>query len=330
MSAVVVTGGAGYVGSHACKALAAAGYLPVVYDNLSTGNRWAVRYGPLEVGDILDPARLHEVFRQYRPVAMMHFAASTLVGESMLEPAHYYRTNVVGTLNLLDTARAHNVGAIVFSSSCATYGMPDKVPITEDAPQRPVSPYGATKLMVERALADYDMSYGLRYASLRYFNAAGADPAGEIGEHRAVETHLLPLLLDALLGTRPPLTVFGTDYPTPDGTAVRDYVHVSDLAAAHVAALRHLLDGGHSIRLNLGTGHGHSVREVMGCAERITGRPVPHRFAPRREGDPPELIADPSRSVALLRLELRNFRTLEEIVASAWEWHRRKHHGVAA
>jgi UDP-arabinose 4-epimerase len=330
MSAVIVTGGAGYVGSHACKALAAAGYLPVVYDNLSTGNRWAARYGPLEIGDILDPARLHEVFRRHRPVAVMHFAASALVGESMLEPAHYYRTNVVGTLNLLDTARAHEVEAMVFSSSCATYGAPDQVPITEDAPQRPVSPYGASKLMAERALADYDMSYGLRHACLRYFNAAGADPAGEIGEHRAVETHLLPLLLDAVLGTRPPLTVFGTDYPTPDGTAVRDYVHVSDLAAAHVAALRHLLGGGDSIRLNLGTGHGHSVREVMGCAEQITGRPVPHRFAPRREGDPPELIADPSRSLALLQLELRDFRTLEEIVASAWEWHRTKRHRVAA
>ena len=330
MSAVIVTGGAGYVGSHACKALAAAGYLPVVYDNLSTGNRWAARYGPLETGDILDPARLHQVFREYRAAAVMHFAASTLVGESILDPARYYRTNVVGTLNLLDTARAHDIGAIVFSSSCATYGTPDRVPISEDAPQRPVSPYGASKLMVERALADYEMSYGLRYACLRYFNAAGADPAGEVGEHRAVETHLLPLLLDAVLGIRPSLTVFGTDYPTPDGTAIRDYIHVSDLAADHVAALNHLLGGGHSICLNLGTGQGHSVREVMRCAERITGRPVPHRLAPRREGDPPELVADPRRSIALLRLELRQSRTLEEIVASAWEWHRRKPRTVAA
>jgi UDP-glucose-4-epimerase GalE len=324
MTRIIVTGGAGYVGSHACKALAAAGYLPVVYDNLSTGNRWAVRYGALEIGDILNPARLHEVFRQYRAIAVMHFAGSTVVGESMLEPARYYRNNVVGTINLLDAARAHDVSAIVFSSSCATYGTPEKVPITEDTPQRPVSPYGASKLMAERTLADYAMSYGLRCACLRYFNAAGADPAGEIGEHRTVETHLLPLLLDAVLGTRPPLTVFGTDYPTPDGTAIRDYVHVSDLAAAHVAALRYLLGGGHSICLNLGTGHGHSVREVIGCAERITGRPVPHQVAPRREGDAPELVADPSRSLALLPFEFRHFRTLEEIVASAWQWHRRK------
>jgi UDP-arabinose 4-epimerase len=330
MSAIIVTGGAGYVGSHACKALAAAGFLPVVYDNLSTGNRWAVRYGPLEVGDILDPARLHEVFRQYRAVGVMHFAASALVGESMLEPARYYRNNVVGTINLLDTARMHDVGAIVFSSSCATYGIPDKVPITEDAPQRPVSPYGTSKLTVEHALADYEMSYRLRYACLRYFNAAGADPAGEIGEHRTVETHLLPLLLDAVLGTRPPLTVFGTDYSTPDGTAIRDYIHVSDLAAAHVAGLRHLLGGGHSLRLNLGTGHGHSVREVINCTERITGRPVPHRLAPRRAGDPPELVADPSRSIALLQLELRHSRSLEQIVATAWEWHRSRRHAVAA
>jgi UDP-arabinose 4-epimerase len=224
----------------------------------------------------------------------------------------------------------HDVGAIVFSSSCATYGIPDKVPITEDAPQRPVSPYGTSKLTVEHALADYEMSYRLRYACLRYFNAAGADPAGEIGEHRTVETHLLPLLLDAVLGTRPPLTVFGTDYSTPDGTAIRDYIHVSDLAAAHVAGLRHLLGGGHSLRLNLGTGHGHSVREVINCTERITGRPVPHRLAPRRAGDPPELVADPSRSIALLQLELRHSRSLEQIVATAWEWHRSRRHAVAA
>jgi UDP-arabinose 4-epimerase len=330
MSVIIVTGGAGYVGSHACKELSGAGYLPVVYDNLSTGNRWAVRYGPLEIGDILDLARLHEVFRKYHAVAVMHFAASALVGESMLEPARYYRNNLVGTINLLDTIRAHDIGAIVFSSSCATYGTPEKVPITEDAPQRPVNPYGASKLMVERVLADYEMSYGLRYACLRYFNAAGADPAGEIGEHRAVETHLLPLLLDAVLGARPPLTVFGTDYPTPDGTAIRDYIHVSDLAAAHVVALRHLLGDGHSLRLNLGTGDGHSAREVISCAERVTGRSVPHVFAPRRPGDPPELVADPRRSIVLLQLELQHSHSLENIIASAWEWHRRKRFAVAA
>lgn len=322
---ILVTGGAGYVGSHACKALAQAGFIPVTYDNLSTGNRWAVRWGPLEIGDILDPARLQEVFQKHRPVAVMHFAALALVGESMQAPAIYYRNNTVGAMNVADTAVAHSVRAFVFSSTCATYGEPDEVPIPETAPQRPVNPYGASKLMIERVLSDYEMAYGLPHACLRYFNAAGADPETEIGECRVVETHLIPLILDAILGSRPPLRIFGTDYPTPDGSAVRDYIHVADLADAHVAALKHLLAGKGSIKLNLGTGRGYSVREVVACAEAVTGMKVPLAYAPRRPGDPPALVAAPGRAVETLNLDFRHSRSLEAIIESAWRWHQRIH-----
>jgi UDP-arabinose 4-epimerase len=318
---VLVTGGAGYIGSHACKALAAAGYRPVTYDNLSIGNRWAVRWGPLERGDILDTTRLHEVIKAYRPVGVLHFAALALVGESMQAPGLYYRTNVAGAVNLLDACRIHEVPAFVFSSTCAVYGTPERMPIAEDAPQRPINPYGASKLMVERVLDDYDMAYGLRHVALRYFNAAGADPDGEIGEARDVETHLVPLALDALLGRRPPLKVFGDDYPTPDGTAVRDYIHVSDLAEAHVRALGLLLAGGPSRKLNLGTGHGYSVRQVLDAAAAVAGRPVPHGLAPRRAGDPPELVADPRAAFALLGQDLTARSGLARIVETAWAWH---------
>jgi UDP-arabinose 4-epimerase len=320
---VLVTGGAGYIGSHACKALAAAGYLPVAYDNLSIGNRWAVRWGPLERGDILDAARLHEAFRAHRPVAVMHFAALALVGESMAAPGLYYRTNVAGALALLDAALIHDVDAFVFSSTCAVYGTPERMPIAEDAPPRPINPYGASKLMVERILDDYDMAHGLRHVALRYFNAAGADPDGEIGESRDVETHLVPLALDAILGRRPPLKVFGGDYPTPDGTAIRDYIHVSDLAEAHVRALDALLAGAPSQKLNLGTGRGYSVREVLDAAARIAGRPAPHEIAPRRPGDPPELVADPRAAVAALGGGLTGRSDLGAIIETAWNWHRR-------
>ncbi|MCX8102709.1 MAG: UDP-glucose 4-epimerase GalE [Geminicoccaceae bacterium] len=318
---VLVTGGAGYVGSHACKALAEAGFTPVAYDNLSTGNRWAVRWGPLEAGDILDPSALHLAFKRHRPVAVMHFAGAALVGESMREPALYWRQNLAGTLNLVEACRIHEVGALVFSSTCAVYGTPEQVPIDEDTPKAPINPYGASKLAVERLLADAAMAYGLRYAALRYFNAAGADPAGEIGEHRPVETHLIPLLLDAILGLRPPLQVLGTDYPTPDGTAIRDYVHVADLAVAHVRALEHLLLGGGSFACNLGTGEGHSVRRVIEAAERVTGRPVPRIEAPRRPGDPPVLVADARRAQRELGLLPSNLMGLERILETAWAWH---------
>jgi len=319
--AVLVTGGAGYVGSHACKALARAGFTPVTFDNFSTGNRWAVRFGPLEPGDILDLAALHLAFKRHRPIAVMHFAGAALVGESMREPAFYWRQNLTGTLNLVEACRVHEVGAFVFSSTCAVYGTPERVPIDEEAPKAPINPYGASKLAAERLLADAAMAYGLRFAALRYFNAAGADPEGEIGEHRPVETHLIPLLLDAVLGLRPPLQVLGTDYPTPDGTAIRDYVHVADLAVAHVRALEHLLAGGDSLVCNLGTGEGHSVRQVIEAAERITGRPVPRVEAPRRPGDPPRLVADPGLARERFRLLPSNLAGLERILETAWAWH---------
>ena len=318
---VLVTGGAGYIGSHTCKALAAAGFRPVSYDNLSTGNPWAVRWGPLERGDIIDAPRLHEVFKAHRPVGVVHFAALALVGESMREPSLYYRNNVAGAVNVLDACRIHEVTSFVFSSTCAIYGSPGHVPIAEDTPPRPINPYGASKLMVERILDDYEMAFDVRHVALRYFNAAGADPDGEIGEARQIETHLVPLAIEALMGRRPALEVFGSDYPTPDGTAVRDYIHVSDLAEAHVRALRHLLDGGLSRKLNLGTGHGYSVREVLNGIESITGRPVPHRMAARRPGDPPELVSDPRAAFALFGQDLTGRSGLQEIISTAWAWH---------
>lgn len=322
--AVIVTGGAGYVGSHACKALARAGFTPVTFDNLSIGRPEAVRWGPLEIGDLLDAARLHETFTRHRPVAVMHFAALALVGESMVEPARYWRSNLTGTINVLDACRTHRVEAFVLSSTCAVYGIPKQIPIREDAPQAPVNPYGASKLAAERAVADYGAAYGLRAAALRYFNAGGADPEGEIGEARDVETHLIPLALDAVLGHRPPLRIMGDDYPTPDGTAVRDYVHVCDLAKAHVAALGHLLGGGESFVANLGTGRGYSVREVIAAIDRVTGRRVPRERAPRRPGDPPQLIADPARALELLGLDLPLSQTIEQIIETAWHWQSRR------
>lgn len=317
---VIVTGGAGYIGSHACKALAAAGYQPITYDDLSIGHRWAVKWGPLETGDILDPKRLDEVFQRHRPVATMHFAALALVGESVAEPGLYYRTNVAGAVNLLDACRLHDVPAFVFSSSCAVYGSPETLPIAEDAPKSPINPYGASKLMVERILADFEVAHGMRHVGLRYFNAAGADPAGEIGECRRVETHLIPLVLDAAAGRRPPLKVLGTDYPTADGTAMRDYIHVTDLAEAHVRALAHLLSGGASNIVNLGTGRGYSVRQVIDAASEATGQPVPHEAAPRRPGDPAELVADPAAARALLGEGLTQRSSLPHIMETAWRW----------
>lgn len=320
--AVIVTGGAGYIGSHAAKALSRAGYEPVAYDNLSIGNASAVRWGPLELGDIADRARLGEVFRRHRPVGVLHFAALALVGESMTEPGLYYRTNVGGALAVMDAARAAGVEAFVLSSTCAVYGVPPPGPIGEATPPAPINPYGASKLMAERMLADHGAAYGLPYMALRYFNAAGADPEGEIGELRARETHLVPLAVDAMLGRRPPVGVLGTDYPTPDGTAIRDYVHVSDLADAHVRALERLRGGGGSGVLNLGTGRGHSVREVLAAVERAGGAPVPREDRPRRPGDPPSLVADAAAARAALGDGLTARSDLDTIVSTALAWHR--------
>ena len=321
--AVLVTGGAGYIGSHAAKALARAGYSPVVLDNLVYGHREAVRWGPLVEGDVGDRALVAQTLRRFGVEAVMHFAAFAYVGESMTAPERYFANNVVNSLALLDAMREAGVRRLVFSSTCATYGVPEGVPIREDMPQRPVNPYGESKLMVERLLHWEGVAHGLRHASLRYFNAAGADAEGEIGEQHEPETHLIPLILDAALGRRAQIDIFGTDYPTPDGSAVRDYIHVDDLAAAHVLALGHLERGGDSLALNLATGQGHSVREVIAAAERVTGRRIAQREAPKRPGDPPALVADATRARAVLGWTPRR-SDLDSIIATAWAWHRRR------
>ncbi len=319
---VLVTGGAGYVGSHACKALATAGYRPVVLDDLSRGHAAAVQWGPLEVGSIADRARLDAVLERHRPSAVLHFAAFAYVGESMSEPLAYYRNNVGGTVTLLEAMRDHAIGRLVFSSTCATYGVPRELPIPESHPQEPINPYGRSKLMVERILADVDAAHGLRSIALRYFNAAGADPDGEIGEQHEPETHLVPLVLEAAAGRRERVTIHGTDYDTPDGTCLRDYIHVTDLAEAHVLALRALEHGAASTAYNLGNGRGFSVREVIRAVERVTGREVPVASGPRRAGDPAALVGSAVRAMQELGWSPRH-ADLEQIVATAWAWMRR-------
>jgi UDP-glucose-4-epimerase GalE len=320
--AILVTGGAGYIGSHACKALARAGFRPVTYDSLVTGHREAVRWGPFVEADLADTDALETTLTRFDVAAVMHFAAFAYVGESLRQPGRYFRNNVVNSLGLLEAMRRRGVRHIVFSSTCATYGVPARMPIAEATEQRPINPYGETKLVVERTLRWYGEAHGLTHATLRYFNAAGADPDCEIGEDHEPETHLIPLLLQAALGDRAQIDILGTDYPTRDGTAIRDYIHVQDLAEAHVMALQHLLGGRASLTLNLGTGTGYSVREVVAAAERITGRRIPRRELARRPGDPPVLIADPSLARQTLgwRPELSG---LETILRTAWAWHRR-------
>ena len=326
--AVLVTGGAGYIGSHACKALAAAGYTPVTYDNLSRGHRHAVRWGPLVEGDIADRAAVTAALKAHKISAVMHFAAFAYVGESGSDPALYYRNNVSGTLSLLDAMRELGVNRIVFSSSCATYGLPDSVPIRETMAQLPVNPYGETKLAIERVLRWYGPAYGLRSVALRYFNAAGCDRAGEIGEEHEPETHLIPLVLRAALGTAPPVQIFGTDYATPDGTAVRDYIHVDDLAAAHVRALQYLAAGGDSTAVNLATGNGYSVREIIAAVTKAVGHEVPQREALRRAGDPPALVADPSLAAQTLGWRAQ-CSDLDTIIQTALAWEMRQHNAGA-
>jgi UDP-glucose-4-epimerase GalE len=319
---ILVTGGAGYIGSHTAKRLAEAGHEPVVFDDLSQGHEWAVRWGPLERGSLADQARLAEVFAAHAIDAVVHFAASALVGESMSQPAKYFRNNTVGTLNLLEAMRGAGVSLIVFSSTCATYGDPIRVPIDEGHPQAPVNPYGESKLMVERMLRWYGDIHAFRWIALRYFNAAGAAPDGEIGEDHDPESHLIPLVIGAAQGLRPPVKVFGTDYPTSDGTAVRDYVHVMDLADAHLRAIERLRAGTPSQAINLGTGRGHSVREVIDAVARVSGRPVPAIESPRRAGDPPELVAAPARAKDVLGWTPQ-YADLDTIVRHAWAWHER-------
>ncbi len=320
MSAILVTGGAGYVGSHACKVLSAAGFLPVAFDNLSTGHRWAVQWGPLEHGDLADVEAVRRAIRRHRVEAVMHFAASSDVGESMRQPGPYFRNNVGGTLNLLEAMADCGIRRLVLSSTCASYGLPQVIPIREDHPQQPINPYGETKLAIERMLRWWDQVHGISWLALRYFNAAGADPDGEIGEAHEPETHLIPIAVQAALGQRENLGIFGTDYPTPDGTAVRDYVHVTDLAEAHLAGLRHLFAGGGSLACNLGTGRGHSVREVVRAVERVTRTALPIRLMARRPGDPPQLVAEPRLASELLGWRPR-LSDLDTIVATACGWH---------
>lgn len=321
MTRILVTGGAGYVGAHTCKALAHGGFIPVTIDNLSSGKRALVKWGPLVVADLADRSAVDRALADV--AAVMHFAGSIEAGQSMLDPARFYRNNVVNSLNLLDAMKARGIATLVFSSSAAVYGVPESALVTEDHPLRPINPYGETKLVIERTLPWYGEAYGLRAGILRYFNAAGADPEGEAGECHEPETHLVPLTIAAALGSGPALKVFGTNYPTPDGTAVRDYVHVSDLAAAHVLVLRHLLAGGRNLTLNLGTGRGHSAREVIAACARHHGAPVPHGDAAPRPGDPAILVADPAQARRLLGWQPR-WSQIDQIVGDAYRWAKRQ------
>ena len=316
---VLVTGGAGYIGAHACKALARAGYVPVAFDNLSTGWRDAVKFGPLVQADLLDRAALDAAFRQYRPIAVLHFAALSLVGESMSDPGRYWRSNINGSLNLIEAAVAAGCLNFVFSSTCATYGDQDGVLLDEDTPQHPINSYGASKKAIEEMLKNFGAAYGLHHVIFRYFNVAGADPEAEIGEQHRPETHLIPLMLDAIEGRRPALTLFGQDYPTPDGTCIRDYVHVMDLVAAHVAGLEWLLAGKGNRAFNLGTGHGFSVRQVIEASRAVTNRAVPVIEGPRRAGDAAALVSGSQRARAELGWQPQR-STLPDMIRDAWAW----------
>lgn len=325
MTNILVTGGAGYIGSHACKALKLAGYTPVTYDNLITGWQDAVKFGPFEQGDLLDRARLDEVFDKYKPAAVMHFAALSQVGEAMSEPGKYWTNNVTGSLNLIETTVAAGCKNFVFSSTCATYGEHDNVVLDEDTPQLPLNAYGASKRAIEDILRDFDAAHVLNHVIFRYFNVAGADPDGEVGEFHRPETHLIPLMLDAIDGKRDGLTVFGTDYDTPDGTCIRDYVHVCDLVDAHVLGLNWLEHGKGSRVFNLGTGTGFSVMEVIGHSKAITNRDVPYSIGPRRAGDCTKLVSGSIRAGAELGWTPKS-STLETMIADAWRWHQNGHY----
>jgi UDP-glucose-4-epimerase GalE len=319
---ILVTGGAGYIGSHTCKALKASGFEPVVYDNLSTGSRMLARWGNFVHGDILDTPRLEQVLRTFNAGGVIHFAARAYVGESVLSPDDYYETNISGTLSLLRAMRMAQVRHVVVSSSCAVYGQPTAMPINETAPLLPINPYGFTKFAMERMLEDFGRAFGMAGLALRYFNAAGCDRDGESGEIHDPETHLIPRAIKAAMGHLPPLTVFGDDYPTPDGTCVRDYVHVTDLANAHVRALRYLLDGGPPARLNLGTGRGSSVLEIITAVSDAVGRKTPYSTGPRRPGDSPVLVADAQAAKAALDWTPA-YSDLQTVVESAVAWERR-------
>ncbi|MBM7853718.1 UDP-glucose 4-epimerase [Desulfohalotomaculum tongense] len=319
---ILVAGGAGYIGSHTCKVLAEAGYEPVVYDNLVYGHREFVKWGPFEEGDLLDRERLNEVFKKYCIDSVMHFAAFSCVGESVENPIKYYRNNVTGTINLLEAAVNHGVLKVVFSSTCSTYGNPVSIPIDEQHPQVPINPYGMSKLMVEKILDDFDSAYKLKSVKLRYFNAAGADPSAEIGEKHNPETHLIPVVLDAAAGRRPYITIFGTDYDTKDGTCIRDFIHVNDLADAHLLALQYLENGGDSEAFNLGNGQGYSVKEVIYTVQKVTGQKIKIVEGARRPGDPPVLVGSSQKIQRMLKWAPQ-YNDLEIIIEDAWRWHKK-------
>ncbi len=321
---ILVTGGAGYIGSHTCKLLQSRGYSPVVLDNLVYGHRSFVKWGPFYQGDIHDSLLLDTIFQKHSPSAVIHFAAFAYVGESVGDPGKYYRNNVAGTLDLLDGMRRNGCSKIVFSSSCAIYGLPATLPIQEKQVQAPINPYGKSKLMVEKILADFDNAYGIKSVSLRYFNAAGADADGELGEDHDPETHLIPLTIYSVLGRIQNLEIYGTDYATPDGTAIRDYIHVNDLAEAHVSSLEYLEAEKHSQAINLGTGNGLSVQKIVDEAEKVTGITVPVVYGKRRPGDPPVLVADAQKAWEILGWKplLSDPATL---LGSAWNWHKKRH-----
>lgn len=320
MKPILVTGGAGYIGSHTCKELAAAGFLPITYDDLSTGHAYAVKWGPFIEGNINDREKLKETFKKYQPIAVLHFAGSALVSESLEDPGKYYRNNVAYTTALLEAMMEARVFHLIFSSSCATYGDPQFTPITEAHPQNPISPYGRSKLMTEQMIADFERAHGLKGVVLRYFNAAGADLTTEIGENHAPETHLIPSVIQTALGVRPEITVFGTDFSSRDGSAIRDYIHVQDLACAHVAALKWSLSSQKSVSVNLGTGTGHSVLEIIEAVQKFCGKTIPVRLEKRRVGDPSLLTANMQLAKELFGWTPR-FSDLPTIIESAWRWH---------
>jgi UDP-glucose-4-epimerase GalE len=318
---VLITGGAGYIGSHAVQAAPHFGFHPVTYDNLSVGHAWAVQEGKLVRGELSDRAKLLAAFRKYKPVAVMHFASHTSVGESVADPQKYYRDNLTNAMNLFSVMLEQKVRYFILSSTAATYGDPVKVPMPEDHPQKPINPYGDSKWMLERILRWYDQAYGLRSTYLRYFNAAGADAGGKLGEVHEPESHLIPLVLDAAMGRRKAITVFGEDYPTPDGTCIRDYIHVTDLAGAHFLALKRMMKIDKSDFFNLGTGHGYSVKELIETAEKVTGLPIPVLKGERRAGDPPRLVAKSDKAKRVLKWKPKH-SSLENILQTAWAWHK--------
>lgn len=321
MKNILVVGGAGYIGSYMCKCLSESGYVPIVLDNLVCGHREAVKWGPFIEGSMADSKLLEQIFSDYHVAAVMHFAAFCYVGESVAEPGKYYRNNVINTLNLLEMMVKRKVTNFIFSSSCATYGEPEHIPITEQHPQAPINPYGRSKLMVEQILEDFQAAYGLESVILRYFNAAGADPDGELGEDHNPETHLIPLVLQTVLGKRESIDIFGDNYPTADGTCIRDYIHIADLSQAHLLALKRLLDGLPGGKYNLGNGNGYSVKEVIETAKNVTGRSIPFRIVERRPGDTSVLVGSSEKAINVLGWKPK-FSDLYSIIETAWNWHK--------